>query len=69
MCPIVEFVDKDILTVQSSKVIYGNPSFMFSLYKNLLFQIFHYRVSSLSENHINTVDTWSVLEEVMIFKF
>ena len=42
---------------------------MLRIYKNLHFEIFHYEVkcyiSSLSKNHINTVDTWSKLEEII----
>ena len=42
---------------------------MLRIYNNLHFEIFHYGVkcyiSSLSKNHINTVDTWSKLEEII----
>ena len=61
MCPIVSFLDENILTVQSSKVINGIPLFILRIYKNLEFQTFHYGdkpyINSLSKNHINTVDT------------
>ena len=50
VCSFVTFLDKNILTVQSSKVI-----LMLRIYKNLRFQIFHYGVkcyiSCLSKNH------------------
>ena len=69
VCPIVAFLDENILTVQSSKFVNGIPLFMLRIYNNLHFEIFYYGVkcyiSSLSKNHINTVDTWSKLEEII----
>ena len=42
---------------------------MLRIYENLWFQTFHYEIkcyiSSLSQNHINIVDTWSTLEEII----
>ena len=44
---------------------------MLRIQNNLLFETFHYDVkcyiSSLSKNHINTVDTWSKLEESILY--
>ena len=61
-------MDENILTVQSSKFFDGIPLFMLRIYKNLRFETIHYGVkcyfSNLSQNHINTVDTWSKLEEI-----
>ena len=69
VCPVVAFLNENILTVQSSKFIDGIPFFMLRIYNNLHFEIFHYGVkcyiSSLSKNRINTVDTWSKLEEII----
>ena len=67
--PAVAFLDENILTVQSSKFVDGIPVFMLGIYNNLHFETFHYGVkcyiSSLSKNHINTVGTWSKLEEII----
>ena len=42
---------------------------MLRIYNNLHFKTFHngvkYYISSLSKNHINTLDSWSKLEEVI----
>ena len=69
VCPVVAFLDKNIITVQSSKFVDGIPLFMLRIYNNLHFETFHYGVkcyiSSLSKNHISTVDTWSKLEEII----
>ena len=68
VCPVVAFLDENILTVQSSKFLDGIP-LMLRIYNNLCFETFHYGIrcyiSSLSKNHINTVDTWSKLEEII----
>ena len=62
-------MDENILTVQSLKFVDGIPLFMLRIYNNLYFETFHYRVkcyiSSVSKNRINTVDTWSKLEEII----
>ena len=69
VCPVVAFLDENILTDQSSKFVDGIPIFMLRIYNNLHFETFHYGVkcyfSSLSKNHINTVDIWSKLEEII----
>ena len=69
MGPVVAFLDENVLTVQLSKVVDSIPLFMLRIYKNLLLQTFHYgvkcNISSLSKNHINTVDTWSTLKEII----
>ena len=66
---VVAFLDENISTVQSSKFVDGIPLFMLRIYNNLHFETFHYGVkcyiSSLSKNHINTVDTWSKIEEII----
>ena len=68
VCPVVAFLDKNILTVQSSKFVDGILLFMLRIYNNLRFETFHYGVkcyiSNLSKNRINTVDSWSKLEEI-----
>ena len=62
-------MDENILTVQSSKFVDGIHLFMLRIYNNLHFETFHYGVkcyiSSLSKKRINTVDTWSKLEEII----
>ena len=69
VCLLVAFLDKNILTVQSSKFVDGIPLFMLRIYNNLRFETFHYGVkcyiSSLSKNCKNTVDTWTKLEEII----
>ena len=69
VCPVVAFLDENILTVQSSKFVDSIPLFMFRIYNSLCFETFHYGVkryiSSLSKNHINTVDTWLKQEEII----
>ena len=44
---------------------------MLRIYNNLHLETFHYGVkcyiSSLSKNRINTVDTWSKLEEIICY--
>ena len=66
---VVAFLDENILNVQSSKFVDGISLFMWRIYNNLHFATFHYEVkcyiSSLSKNCINTVDTWSKLEEII----
>ena len=61
-------MDENILTIQSSKFVDGIPLFTLRIY-NLRFETFHYKVkcyiSSLFKNYINTVDTWSKLEEII----
>ena len=69
VCPVVAFWDENILTIQSWKFVGGIPLLMLRIYNNLYFEAFHSRVkcyaSSQSKNHINTVDTWSKLEETI----
>ena len=69
MCPLVTFLGENILIVQSSKFVDVVPFFMLRIHNNLHFETFHYEVkcyiSSLSKNHINTVDTWSKLEVII----
>ena len=69
VCSVVAFLDKNILTVQSSKFVDDIPLFMLKIYNNLRFETFHYGVecyiSSQSKNRINTVDTWPKLEEII----
>ena len=69
VCPVVAFLDENILTVQSSKFFDGIPLFMLRIYNDLHFETFYfgveYYISSLSKNYINTVDNWSKLEEII----
>ena len=55
----------------SSKLFDGIPLFMVRIYYKLRFETFPYGVkcyiSCLSQNHINTVDSWSKLEDVIIY--
>ena len=62
--PVVAFLDENILTVHSLKVINGIVLFMLRIYQNLQFQTFQCYISSLSKNHINRVNTWSTLKEI-----
>ena len=69
VCSVVAFLDENILTVQSSKFVDGFPLFMLRIYNYLHFETFRYGVkcyiSSLTKHRINTVDTWSKLEEII----
>ena len=69
VCQAVAFLDENILTVQSSKFVDGIPLFMLRINNNLCFETFHCGgkcyISSLSKNCMNTVDTWSKLEEII----
>ena len=69
ICLVVAFLDENILTVQSSKFVGSIPLFMLRIYNNLCFETFRHGVmcyiSSLAKNHINTVDTWSKVEEII----
>ena len=42
LCPVVAFLDDNILTVQSSKFIDGIPLFMLIIHHNLCFETFYY---------------------------
>ena len=70
VCPVVVFLDENILTVQSSKFVDGIPLFMLRIYNNLYFEtllyyMFIYKQCYISKTRINTVDTWSKLEEII----
>ena len=70
VCPVVAFLDENILTVQSSKFVDGIPLFMLRIYNNLYFEtllyyMFIYKRCYISKTRINTVDTWSKLEEII----
>ena len=41
ICPVVAFLDENILTVQSSKFVDGIPLFMLRIYNNLCFETFY----------------------------
>ena len=69
ICPVVAYLDENILTVQSSKFVDVIPLFLLRIYNNLHFETFHYGVkcyiSSPSKNHINTVDSCSKQEKII----
>ena len=67
--PVLAVLNENILTVQSPKFVDGISLFMLRIYYNLRSVTFHYGVkysiSSLSKIRINTLDTWSKLEEII----
>ena len=68
-CPVIAFLDKNILTVQSSKFVDGISLFMLRIYNNLCFETFHFGakcyINRLSKNWMNTIDTLWKLEEII----
>ena len=73
VCPVLAFLDKNNLTVQSSKILM--VSFSLRIYLKICdFKPFIMKLcvilATFLKTHINTVDTWSRLEEsIQIFKF
>ena len=44
VCPVVAFLDENILTVQSSKFVDGKTLYMLRIHNNLRFKTLHYSV-------------------------
>ena len=65
------FMMAGILFVQSMEFICGIPKFLIKIYPSLKFETFHGGVkcfvTSLSANRIRKLDTWSRLEEAILF--
>ena len=63
------FLDENILAFQLLKVIDDKLLFMLRIHKKLLFQTFHFGVQfynrSQSKNHMNTVETWPILNGII----
>ena len=58
-CPVVAFLDENILTVHSSKFVNDILPFMLRIYNNLRFETFHYGIKCYISN----------LSKTRIFKF
>ena len=66
---VIAFMDDSVSTIQSTRFMNGMPMFVVRISQDLSFENFHLGVkcSSLSQNPITTMQSWSALEENLRF--
>ena len=67
--PVVEFLDDNVLFIQSKKFLNGVPLFLIKVSENLKFENYHagarVYIPSLTKNRITILDSWSILDEIL----